>query len=114
MIRDKDWDRIERRLNSAKHHRKEFFGAAWTFVGVLAGAILGAVAWAPAHRAMPADMQPEFAWVWPVFIATAVASLILAVGAFWAARLTEGTEAASIDEILEDMAEIRRNTESGG
>lgn len=112
MVRDKDWERIQRRLRAAKNQRKEFSAAGWTFLGVLAGSVLAGMVWEPAYRAMSPELRPEFAWIWPAFVATDIGAGILSAGAFWAARVTGDAEAASIDEILEDMAEIQRVTEA--
>lgn len=105
-VRRKDWDRIRRRLESVKGQRKEFSSAAWAFVGIAVSAIFAGIAWDPAYRTMAAPARPDAAWVWPTLINIGIAATIIAAATFWFSRQSKASEAASIEEILEDMDEI--------
>lgn len=106
MVRHKDWDRIRRRLESAKGQRKEFSGAGWAFVGIFVSALFAGIAWSPTYRSLPVALRPDAAWVWPTIIILGCAALLIAGTMFWASHITKGAERVSIDEVLEDMDEI--------
>lgn len=107
LVREKDWVRLRRRIDAAQKHRKEFAAVGWACVGVSASALFSGIAWEPAYRVLPSDLRPDFAWVWPAIVLLGAAGLVIATAMFWAAHVTKGAEGVSIQEVLEDMDEIR-------
>lgn len=106
LVREKDWARIRRRIDSAQKHRREFSAVGWTCVGISVSTVLSGISWAPAYRVLPPDQMPEFAWVWPTIILLGIAGLVVAAAMFWAAHITKSAAGTSIEEVLEDMDEI--------
>ncbi|MET4095045.1 hypothetical protein [Arthrobacter sp. UYCu712] len=106
MVREKDWARIRRRIDSAQKHRREFAAFGWACIGVAVSAVFSAMSWEPAYRVLPPDQRPDFAWVWPAILAIGISGLVVAAFMFRAAHISAGAEGVSIRDVLEDMDEI--------
>jgi hypothetical protein len=108
VVREKDWARIRRRIDSIQQQRREFAAVGWACVGVAVSSVFGGISWQPAFQVLPAAQRPDFAWVWPAIIALGLAGVVVGAAMFWAAHLSKGSEGTSIREVLEDMDDIRR------
>lgn len=106
VMRVRDWCRLREKAESIQKQRREFSGFGWAVVGLGVGAVLSLMTWLPAYAALPAARQMEFAWLTPALAVAAVASAIMASGAFWAAHLFAGAERATAKELVADMDAI--------
>ena len=107
MLRDKDWARIRKRLKTAQQQRREYSAIGWALVGVFVSATFGAISWEPAYRAMPAELRPEFAWVWPAILSIGISAAVVGAILFWVSSQSKSAERISIQEVIDDMDEIR-------
>lgn len=105
-MRNTDWIRLRRRLETLKKQRKDFAGIGWAFTGAAISAGFSMLAWAPTFESFREDQILEFAWVWPTLIIAASASVILAVLAFIGSRIFAVAAGATASELCDDMDAI--------
>ena len=99
----KDWERLRAKAQTIQKKRREFSSFAWAMVGLAITSVFALVAWVPAYAVMPIARQLDYSWVSPSFIAAAIAGVVMATLAFWAAHLFAVSERLTAAELVSDM-----------
>ena len=106
MVTVRDWKRLRNNVSELGGQRSEYSAVAWACVGLVGSAGFAAIGWAPAYKALSAPASVEFAWIWPVIIASGVSMSILGAAMFRVARQTATDDKASAKQIVSDMDEV--------
>jgi hypothetical protein len=106
VMRERDWARVRKRVDSLGKKRRELSAVAWACVGVLVSAVFALLAWMPAYATLSDAARIEFAWVLPATIALGALGLLLGGGMFWGAHLIGSDERLTASQIVEEMDDI--------
>lgn len=105
-VRIADWNRLRARVLRLKPASRWLSNAAWAILGVGVSCVIAWIAWLPTETELPEERQVEFAFVSPLLVILAVASILLGVIFLVVDNRSIKHTATTATDVVADMDDI--------